>query len=92
MKQGLVPRIFAYTGALQIKRTWREAGQQIERPVDPADVEKINQALTSGWVITFPQGTTKPFEKGRKGTAHIIKKNQTGGGSGNGKGIAQSLR
>jgi 1-acyl-sn-glycerol-3-phosphate acyltransferase len=24
-------------------------------------------------VITFPQGTTKPFAPGRKGTAHIIK-------------------
>lgn len=73
MKQGIVPRIFAYTGALQIKRTWRESGQNIDRPVDPSDIEKINKALASGWVITFPQGTTKPFEKGRKGTAHIIK-------------------
>jgi 1-acyl-sn-glycerol-3-phosphate acyltransferase len=27
-------------------------------------------------VITFPQGTTKPFAPGRKGTAHIIKNNQ----------------
>jgi len=73
MKAGLIPKIFAYTGAIQIKRTWREAGQNIERPVDPTDVDKISMALSSGWVITFPQGTTKPFEKGRKGTAHIIK-------------------
>jgi 1-acyl-sn-glycerol-3-phosphate acyltransferase len=27
-------------------------------------------------VITFPQGTTKPFAPGRKGTAHIIKNNR----------------
>src|SRR5207302_4212265 len=25
------------------------------------------------WVITFPQGTTKPFAPGRRGTAYIIK-------------------
>lgn len=27
-------------------------------------------------MITFPQGTTKPFAPGRKGTAHIIKNNK----------------
>ena len=27
----------------------------------------------NNWVITFPQGTTKAFAPGRKGTAHIIK-------------------
>jgi 1-acyl-sn-glycerol-3-phosphate acyltransferase len=73
MKSGLIPKIFAYTGAIHIKRTWREAGQAIERPVEKNDIEKIHKALNYGWVITFPQGTTKPFEKGRKGTAHIIK-------------------
>ena len=31
-------------------------------------------ALKDGWVITFPQGTTKPFVKGRIGTAFLIKK------------------
>jgi 1-acyl-sn-glycerol-3-phosphate acyltransferase len=76
MKSGLIPKIFAYTGAIQIKRTWREAGQAIERPVETADIDKIHKALNSGWVITFPQGTTTPFEKGRKGTAHIIKATQ----------------
>jgi 1-acyl-sn-glycerol-3-phosphate acyltransferase len=73
MKSGWLPRLFAYAGAIQIKRTWREAGKSIERPVDRGDVEKIRKALSSGWVITFPQGTTAPFEKGRKGTAHLIK-------------------
>ena len=32
--------------------------------------------LFRSWVITFPQGTTKPYAPGRKGTAYIIKKNQ----------------
>lgn len=73
MKSDLIPKIFAYTGAIHIKRTWREAGQATERPVESADIEKIHKALKYGWVITFPQGTTKPFEKGRKGTAHLIK-------------------
>jgi 1-acyl-sn-glycerol-3-phosphate acyltransferase len=39
------------------------------------DTQKIDKALAHSWVITFPQGTTKPFAPGRKGTAHIIKNN-----------------
>jgi 1-acyl-sn-glycerol-3-phosphate acyltransferase len=32
--------------------------------------------LSDSWVITFPQGTTKPFAPGRRGTAYIIKQNR----------------
>ncbi len=73
MQSGLIPKLFAYAGAIHVKRTWREAGKAVERPVDVNDIENITKALESGWVITFPQGTTTPFEKGRKGTAHLIK-------------------
>lgn len=73
MKAGLLPRLFQLAGALTVKRTWREAGQEIQRDVDPRDTEKVGLGLSDGWVITFPQGTTKPFEKGRKGTAHLVK-------------------
>ena len=38
-----------------------------------SDISNIGLALKDGWVITFPQGTTKPFRPVRKGTAHIIK-------------------
>ncbi|HEX8460455.1 MAG TPA: 1-acyl-sn-glycerol-3-phosphate acyltransferase, partial [Segetibacter sp.] len=37
---------------------------------------KIQRALSSSWIITFPQGTTKPFAPARKGTAYIIKNHQ----------------
>ena len=73
MKKGLLPRLFAYVGSVSIKRTWRAAGKNVDRAVDPRDVRKITQAIESGWVITFPQGTTKPFMPGRRGTAKIIK-------------------
>ncbi len=73
MKKGILPRLFAYVGSVNIKRTWRAAGKDIDRSVDPRDVRKITKAIESGWVITFPQGTTKPFAPGRKGTAKIIK-------------------
>ena len=74
MKAGLLPRILAYAGSVSIERTWREAGQNIQRQVKMSDISNIGTALDDGWVITFPQGTTTPFKPLRKGTAHIIKK------------------
>ena len=76
MKGGLLPKLMSKTGAIMIKRTWREKGQEINRQVDLKDLTNIFTALGEGWVVTFPQGTTKPYAKGRKGTAHIIKKNK----------------
>ncbi len=73
MKSGLLPRIFAYAGAITVSRTWREKGKEIDREVNTQDTENIGIALDDGWVITFPQGTTKPWKPIRKGTAHIIK-------------------
>jgi len=76
MKGSWMTRIFALAGALTVKRTWRAEGKEIQRDVDPGDTNKIEKALTKSWVITFPQGTTKPFAPGRRGTAHIIKENR----------------
>ena len=73
MKSGLLPRILAYAGSVSIERTWRESGKTINRQVKMSDISNIGLALKDGWVITFPQGTTKPFKPVRKGTAHIIK-------------------
>ncbi|UTW60970.1 1-acyl-sn-glycerol-3-phosphate acyltransferase [bacterium SCSIO 12741] len=73
MRSGILPKLMSYTGAVTIKRTWREAGKSIKRKVDPKDLESIFKALDSGWVTTFPQGTTKPYSPGRRGTAFLIK-------------------
>lgn len=73
MKSGLLPRILAYTGSISIERTWREKGKSVNRQVKMSDITNIGKALDDGWVITFPQGTTKPFAPVRKGTIHIIK-------------------
>ena len=76
MKEGLLPRILAYAGAITVERTWRAKGKEVKRDVNPNDTENIRIALEDGWVITFPQGTTKPFKPIRKGTAHIIKQHK----------------
>lgn len=76
MNGSLISRIFKLAGALTVKRTWRAEGKDVNRKREEGDTQKIDQALEKSWVITFPQGTTKPFAPGRRGTAHIIKNNQ----------------
>jgi 1-acyl-sn-glycerol-3-phosphate acyltransferase len=74
MRAGIIPKILNYAGGITVKRTWREAGKDINRAVDIKEFSEIAKALSSGWVITFPQGTTTNFAKGRRGTSFIIKK------------------
>ena len=76
MNGSFISRFFKLGGALTVKRTWRASGKDVSRTRDEKDTRKIDEALDNSWVITFPQGTTKPFAPGRKGTAHIIKNNK----------------
>lgn len=73
MKSNWLTKLFTLAGAITVKRTWRSDGGEVRRGLDPGDTRKITRALEKNWVITFPQGTTKPFAPGRKGTALIIK-------------------
>ncbi len=74
MKKSLLTKILAYAGSISVQRTWRSEGKDVNRQVKMSDISNIGLALTDGWVITFPQGTTTPWKPLRKGTAHIIKK------------------
>lgn len=76
MKGSWISRLFTLAGALTVRRTWNAEAKETRKGLDPSDTRKITRALSSNWVITFPQGTTKPFAPGRKGTALIIKQNK----------------
>jgi len=76
MKSSFISKLLALGGAITVKRTWRSEGTEVRRTLDPSDTRKIEKALQNNWVITFPQGTTKPFAPGRKGTAFIIKQHK----------------
>ena len=73
MKSSLIPKILSYAGSILIKRTWREAGKDINRAIRGEDFDNILKALNDGWVITFPRGTTDSSKPVRSGTAYIIK-------------------
>lgn len=74
MSKGWLAKLFTYSGAITVKRTWREGGKNINRTVDVSEITRIGIALNDGWLITFPQGTTTPFAPGRRGVVHIIRK------------------
>ncbi|HET6256982.1 MAG TPA: lysophospholipid acyltransferase family protein [Puia sp.] len=76
MRATWVSRLFTMAGALTVRRTWNKDSKEVRKGLDPSDTRKITRALESSWVITFPQGTTKAFAPGRKGTALIIKQNR----------------
>lgn len=73
MQGSWISRLFLLAGGLTVKRTWNKESKDVRRGLDASDTRKIFSALERNWVITFPQGTTKPFAPGRKGTALIIK-------------------
>jgi 1-acyl-sn-glycerol-3-phosphate acyltransferase len=73
MKSSWLSRLFTRAGAITVKRAWVPESNEVLRGLDSGDARKIGMALKDNWVITFPQGTTKPFVNGRKGTAFIIK-------------------
>jgi 1-acyl-sn-glycerol-3-phosphate acyltransferase len=73
MKGSLISRLFLLAGGITVRRTWNREHKIERKGLDASDTRKIFSALENNWVITFPQGTTKPFAPGRKGTALIIK-------------------
>ena len=74
LEKNWLTRFFSLAGAIPVKRTWNADSKEERKGLETADFKKIEKALASSWVITFPQGTTKPFAPGRKGTVHSIKR------------------
>ncbi len=74
MKEGgILPKLFSMGGAITIDRSWRANGENVKRELDNSAQDKIGMGLKHGWVVSFPQGTTKPYAPVRKGTGYLIK-------------------
>lgn len=76
MKENWLTRLFELAGSITVRRTWNEGSKEVRQGLDPSDTRKIDRALKNSWVINFPQGTTKPFAPGRKGTVLLIRQNK----------------
>jgi 1-acyl-sn-glycerol-3-phosphate acyltransferase len=77
MGSSLISRFFRMAGCVTVKRTWNKDSKEVRKGLNPGDTRNIAKALENNWVITFPQGTTKPFSPGRKGAAFLIKHNKS---------------
>lgn len=74
MKQGgLLPKVLAYAGAVTVRRSWRSNGENVQRGVDKSAPDKIRKALEDGWLVNFPQGTTRAGAPVRRGAASLIR-------------------
>lgn len=76
MKSTWLTRLFTWAGAITVRRAWNPEAGEKRKGLEVADTRQIGNALKKNWVINFPQGTTKPYAPGRKGTAFIMKQFQ----------------
>ena len=72
MKKNLLTVLFTKAGGVTFRRSFREGGKEVSRPVDLEGVARVEEAIEKGWLLHFPSGTTQPGAPLRKGIAQIL--------------------
>lgn len=72
MKKNLLTKVLVHAGAVTFKRSFRDAGAEVNRPVDLEGVAKIERAIADGWLLHFPAGTTQRGAPLRGGVAQLL--------------------
>ncbi len=72
MKRNLLTVLFTKAGGVTFRRSFREGGLEVNRPVDTEGVARVEEAIGKGWLLHFPAGTTQPGAPLRKGIARIL--------------------
>jgi 1-acyl-sn-glycerol-3-phosphate acyltransferase len=72
MKKNLLTVLFTKAGGVTFRRSFREGGKEVSRPVDLEGVARLVEAIEKGWLLHFPAGTTQPGAPLRKGIAQIL--------------------
>jgi 1-acyl-sn-glycerol-3-phosphate acyltransferase len=72
MKKNVLTVLFRKAGGVTFRRSFREGGQEVSRPVDLEGVARVEEAIGTGWLLHFPAGTTRPGAPIRKGIAQIL--------------------
>jgi 1-acyl-sn-glycerol-3-phosphate acyltransferase len=72
MRKNLLTQFLTYSGGVTFRRSFREAGQEVKRPVDLEGVGKIEEAIATGWLLHFPTGTTQKNAPIRPGIAQLL--------------------
>jgi 1-acyl-sn-glycerol-3-phosphate acyltransferase len=72
MKKNLLTRLMTLAGGVTFRRSFREGGVDINRPVDLQGVERVEEAINEGWLLHFPAGTTKKGAPIRSGVSRLL--------------------
>jgi 1-acyl-sn-glycerol-3-phosphate acyltransferase len=72
MRKNLLTLVMRLAGGVTFRRSFREGGEEVSRPVDLDGVARVREAIEQGWLLHFPAGTTKPGAPLRAGVARIL--------------------
>jgi len=72
MKKNLITKVLTYAGGVTFRRSFREAGREVNRPVDLEGISKVEEAISTGWLLHFPTGTTQKDAPIRPGMAQLL--------------------
>ena len=72
MKKNLLTRLMSLVGGVTFRRSFREGGVDVKRPVDMDGVARVEEAIKEGWLLHFPAGTTKKGAPLRSGVSRLL--------------------
>jgi 1-acyl-sn-glycerol-3-phosphate acyltransferase len=72
MKKNLLTALMKLAGGVTFKRSFRDGGVDIRRGVDLDGVARVQEAISLGWLLHFPAGTTRKGAPLRAGVARLL--------------------
>jgi len=72
MKKNLLTKLMTLAGGVTFRRSFREGGVDVRRPVDMDGVARVEEAISDGWLLHFPAGTTKKGAPLRAGVSRLL--------------------
>jgi 1-acyl-sn-glycerol-3-phosphate acyltransferase len=76
MKKNLLTKLMTLAGGVTFRRSFREGGIDVQRPVDLDGVARVEEAIHDGWLLHFPAGTTKKGAPLRAGVSRLLHNTQ----------------
>jgi 1-acyl-sn-glycerol-3-phosphate acyltransferase len=76
MKQNLLTKLMTLAGGVTFRRSFREGGVDVHRPVDLDGVARVEEAIREGWLLHFPAGTTRKGAPLRSGVSRLLHNTQ----------------
>lgn len=72
MKKNLLTKLMTLAGGVTFRRSFREGGVDVNRPVDMDGVARVEEAIQDGWLLHFPAGTTRKGAPLRSGVSRLL--------------------